>query len=99
MAQAAQELGRQINVDTVDIEMMLELGVPRPTDMSFISIGLSRATTRAIAEFVMDPALSPAACTAWIENVDVEQLELPAFAAREIMMQRQRLSERRWRVD
>lgn len=99
VAQAAEELGRQINVDTVDIEMMLELGVPRPTDMSFISIGLSRATTRAIAEFVMDPALSPAACTAWIENVDVEQLELPAFAAREIMMQRQRLSERRWRVD
>lgn len=99
VAQAAEELGRQINVDTVDIEMMLELGVPRPTDMSFISIGLSRATTRAIAEFVMNPALSPAACTAWIENVDVEQLELPAFAAHEIMMQRQRLSERRWRAD
>lgn len=99
VAQAAGELGWQINVDSVDIEMMLELGVPRPTDMSFISIGLSRATTRAIAEFILDPALSPAACAAWIENVDVEQLELPAFAAREIMVQRQRLSERRWRAD
>ncbi|MGQ4496646.1 DEAD/DEAH box helicase, partial [Dermabacteraceae bacterium P13101] len=97
VAQAAGELGRHLDVDAVDIEMMLELGVPRPTDMSFISVGLSRATTRAIAEFVLDPSLSPAACTAWIENVDVEQLELPAFAAREIVAQRQLLSERRWR--
>ena len=78
--------------------MMLELGVPRPTDMSFISVGLSRATTRAIAEFVLDPFLSPAQCTAWIENVDVEQLELPAFAVREIVAQRQLFSERRWRA-
>lgn len=98
VAQAAGELGRQINVDAVDIEMMLEFGVPRLTDMSFISIGLSRATTRAIAELLLDPALSPADCTAWIENVDVEQLELPAFAAREIMAHRQLLSERRGRA-
>ncbi|WIK83479.1 DEAD/DEAH box helicase [Pseudoglutamicibacter albus] len=98
VAQAAGELGRQIDADAVDIEMMLELGVPRPTDMSFISVGLSRATTRAIAEFVLDPSLSPAQCTAWIENVDVEQLELPAFAAREIVAQRQLFSERRWRA-
>lgn len=98
VAQAAGELGRQIDADAVDIEMMLELGVPRPTDMSFISVGLSRATTRAIAEFVLDPSLSPAECTAWIENVDVEQLELPAFAAREIVAQRQLFSERRWRA-
>lgn len=98
VAQAAGEPGRQIDADAVDIEMMLELGVPRPTDMSFISVGLSRATTRAIAEFVLDPSLSPAQCTAWIENVDVEQLELPAFAAREIVAQRQLFSERRWRA-
>jgi helicase-like:DEAD/DEAH box helicase-like len=98
VAQAAGELGRQIDADAVDIEMMLELGVPRPTDLSFISVGLSRATTRAIAEFVLEPSLSPAQCTAWIENVDVEQLELPAFAAREIMAQRQLFSERRWRA-
>lgn len=98
VAQAAGILGRQMEVDAGDIEMMLELGVPRPTDMSFISVGLSRATTRAIAEFVLDPFLSPAQCTAWIENVDVEQLELPAFAAREIVAQRQLFSERRWRA-
>lgn len=98
VAQAAAELGRQMDVDVVDIEMMLELGVPRPTDMSFISVGLSRATTRAIAEYVLDPSLSPAQCTAWIENIDVEQLELPAFAAREIVAQRQIFSERRWRA-
>lgn len=98
VAQAAGELGRQLDAEAVDIEMMLELGVPRPTDMSFISVGLSRATTRAIAEIVLDPSLSPAECTTWIENVDVEQLELPAFAAREIVAQRQLFSERRWRA-
>lgn len=98
VAQAAGELGRQMSVDAIDIEMMLELGVPRPTDMSFISVGLSRATTRAIAEFVLDPSLSPAQCSAWIEDIDLEQLELPAYAAREIISQRQLLAQRRWQT-
>jgi len=98
VAQAAGELGRQMDVDTVDIEMMLELGVPRPTDMSFISVGLSRATTRAISGFVLEPTLSPAECATWIETVDLEELELPAFAVREIVAQRQLLAERRWRA-
>lgn len=96
VAQAAEELGRQVGADSVDIEMMLELGVPRRTDMSFISVGLSRATARAIAEFVLDASLSPAECSAWIETVDLEQLELPAYAAREIVAQRRLLTERRW---
>ncbi len=99
VAQAAGELGRQIDGDGFDIEMMLELGVPRPTDMSFISVGLSRATTRAISEFVLDQSLSPDECIAWIEATDLEQLELPAFAVREIIAQRQILAERRWRPD
>lgn len=98
VAQAAGELGRQMDVDAVDIEMMLELGVPRPTDMSFISVGLSRATTRAISGFVLEPTLSPAECAKWIETVDLEELELPAFAVREIVAQRQLLAERRWRA-
>ena len=68
------------------------------SEVDGITVGLSRATTRAIAEFVLDPSLSPAQCTAWIENVDVEQLELPAFDAREIVAQRQLFSERRWRA-
>lgn len=40
-------------------------GVPRPTDMSFISLALSRATTRAVSDFVSDPTLSPAECSTW----------------------------------
>lgn len=98
VAHAAGELGRQMDSDSVDIEMMLELGVPRPTDMAFISVGLSRATTRAISGFVMEPSLSPAECSGWIETVDLEELELPAYAAREILAQRQLLAERRWRA-
>lgn len=96
VAHAAGQLGQKLDAETVDVEMMLELGVPRPTDVSFISIGLSRATTRAIAEFVLDPTLSPGQCASWIDNVDLEQLELPAFAVREILAQRRVLFERRW---
>jgi helicase-like:DEAD/DEAH box helicase-like len=94
--QAAQELGHQMEEkDPVDIEMMLELGVPRLTDMSFISIGLSRAAARAIADFVRDPSFSSRQCIQWIESTDLEILELPPFAVREILALRQLLADRR----
>lgn len=96
VAAAASQLGREIQPQVEDIEMMLELGVPRVTDMSFIAAGLSRATSREIVLYTPDPSMTPAACIEWIKNVDPEQLDIPAFAVREITQQRSLLLAREW---
>lgn len=93
---AAVTLGREIDNQVIDIEMMLELGVPRKTDMSFIAAGLSRATCTVIATYVRDPDLSPSDCMAWIREVDIETLDIPAFAARELAAVREVLAARLW---
>lgn len=67
-----------------DITMMLELGVPRLTDMGLINAGLSRATAMAVSPFIAAPDLSSADCLDWLRQRDVETLGLPAFALREV---------------
>lgn len=69
--------------------------VARTTDMSYISVGPPRVL---LARLLI--CVGPRACSCgtdgWIENLDVEQLELLAFAARAIVAQRQLSSERPW---
>jgi hypothetical protein len=96
VAAAASELGREIDPQVEDIEMMLELGVPRVTDMSFIAAGLSRATAREISTYTPNALMSPSECIEWIKNVDPEGLDVAAFAIREIAQQRDLLIARDW---
>lgn len=70
--------------DEPDITMMLELGVPRLTDMGLINAGLSRATAMTISQFIAASNLSSAQCLAWLRERGVETLGLPAFALREV---------------
>ena len=67
-----------------DVTMMLELGVPRVTDMGLINAGLSRATAMSVSPFIADPDLDSEACLAWLRGRSVDTLDLPAFALREI---------------
>lgn len=67
-----------------DITMMLELGVPRLTDMGLINAGLSRASAMAVSPYISDPDLNSGECLTWLRERDVETLGIPAFALREI---------------
>lgn len=83
VSEVAREMGESIP-DSVEIDMMLELGVPRVTDMSFIALGLSRATTMAISGFVPQDLWSPMECAEWIDANDPEELDVANFAIREL---------------
>jgi hypothetical protein len=75
--------------------MMLELGVPRTTDMSFISLGISRSTTRAIAATVVNGTMTPLECRAWLLGIDPESLDAPTYAVREISEFQKTVADRR----
>ncbi|MGV0780286.1 DEAD/DEAH box helicase [Mycolicibacterium sp. XJ775] len=71
---------------TFDVSMMLELGVSRPTEVSLMALGLSRTTTIAISELIIDDDLEPAGALAWLLHQDLEALALPALVRREIQV-------------
>lgn len=77
------ELGSDAS-DQPDITMMLDLGVPRLTDMGLLNAGLSRATAMAVATFIAAADLTSAQCLDWLHDRHVETLGLPAFALREV---------------
>lgn len=81
---AAQERGDTLPEAFPDITMMLELGVPRTTDMSLINLGLSRASALAVAGFITDENLTPEQVRAWILERDISALGIPPFAVREV---------------
>ena len=93
---AASLLGRELEEEVSDVEMMLELGVPRGTDMSFIAVGLSRATCAEISSYIRQDNWSPAECAAWLRDLDLESLDIAPFAMREIRTLRESESARRW---
>jgi hypothetical protein len=70
--------------DLPDISLMLELGVSRPTEVSLMSLGLSRTSAIALSEFIIDDALTPAQCLQWLGARDLETLDLPVLVRREI---------------
>lgn len=92
---AAGKLNRIPPEQVDDVELMLELGVPRRTDMSLMSLGLSRSTTRSIADFIALDNMTPEACADWIVNTDPERLDLPRFAIRELAECRRSVLDRR----
>lgn len=69
---------------TFDVGMMLELGVSRPTEVSLMALGLSRTTTIAVSELIIDDDLEPADALAWLHEQDLESLALPLLVRREI---------------
>lgn len=80
----AAEQGVEIDESLGDVRLMLELGVPRRTDMSFIGLGLSRSTVMAISPLVLDPELSEIECAQWLKSVDLAGEDLPSFAKTEV---------------
>jgi hypothetical protein len=91
VAAAARHLGAELTDQAEGIDMMLELGVPRITDMGMIAIGLSRATTMSVSSYLTEDAMTPDECLSWLLKADPENLDIPAFAIRELRALRARL--------
>ncbi|MFH5823119.1 DEAD/DEAH box helicase [Georgenia sp. AZ-5] len=66
-----------------DVTMMLELGVSRPTEVSLMSLGLSRTATIQISEFIADGDMDTAAALEWLDEQDLGSFGLPALVVRE----------------
>lgn len=68
-----------------DFAMMLELGVSRETELSMISLGLSRTTAVALSDFIAEDTLSPTQAVEWLRSNGVENLDLPELIKREVL--------------
>ena len=76
--------GRKVGSEnSTTVTMMLELGVPRLTDMSLIALGLSRASTISIGELQERSDLGKREVEQWLRTIDWEVTPVQAFAARE----------------
>lgn len=86
-----RQQGREVSTALPDISMMLELGVSRVSEVSLMSLGLSRTSAVALSEFIVADSLTREEAIAWVnEHHDVLE-ELPAIVKREIetVLQRQ----------
>jgi hypothetical protein len=67
-----------------DMSMMLELGVARATEVSLISLGLSRTSAVALAEFITADALTRAEALEWLASRDLDAYPLPELVRVEV---------------
>lgn len=85
------ERGLETDTDGIDVEMMLELGVSRITDVSWMSLGLSRGSVLALSDLIVDDDLTPDDCRAWLLERDVDMLNFAVLVLREIRGLKERL--------
>lgn len=62
--------------DIPELNLWLEFGVSQETQLSLLSLGLSRNTVIAISEFINETNLSKQECMDWLNNVDLSSLDL-----------------------
>ena len=62
--------------DIPDLNLWLEFGVSQTTQLSLLSIGLSRNTVIAISEFMINTDMTKNQCKEWLNNNDLESLNL-----------------------
>ncbi len=67
-----------------DLNMMLELGVSRATDVTLMTLGLSRTSVIAISEFIIEDNLSREECLAWLREHDLDTIDLPTLVRDEL---------------
>lgn len=79
-----ERAGLRLEEEPLDISMMLELGVSRQTDVSLMALGLSRTSSIALSEYIIEDDLSPDDVRTWIRRRDLDELPLPALVRREI---------------
>ena len=59
-----------------DLNLWLEFGVSQTTQLSLLSLGLSRNTVISVTEFITDTNLTKEQSLQWLKNADLQQLDL-----------------------
>lgn len=70
--------------DLDDIAIYLELGLSQETQISLVSLGLSRSTAIALSEVIEADALTDSACLDWLESNPWHEFSIPELMKREI---------------
>ena len=65
--------------------LMLSFGASAQTQLSLMSLGLSRTSAILISELIADDKLDEEACLRWLEDRDLAILDLPVLVVQEIM--------------
>jgi hypothetical protein len=73
-----------VRLPDMDLEMMLEMGVSRPTELSMMTLGLSRSSAVALEPNIMDDTLDRAGALEWLRNADIGDYDVPALVVAEI---------------
>lgn len=66
-----------------DVAMLLELGVSRQTELSLMTLGLSRTVAIMLGEYISGDELTAAECVSWLQHADLEGMDLPELVRRE----------------
>lgn len=84
LRQHLSEVGRTDLVDQgADLGVLLEFGVSSTTELSLMSLGLSRTSAVALAQYMPETSRNESECLAWLAARDLEELDLPAAVRRE----------------
>ena len=67
-----------------DLNLPLEFGVSKQTQVSLMGLGLSRNTTILLDEYISNENLSPAECLKWLRNAALDSYNLNEICIREI---------------
>ncbi len=66
------------------LNIWLEFGASLDTQVSLMSLGLSRATALALSELTVDSEMDPTACKVWLRRLDLRALDISPIMIREI---------------
>jgi len=78
------ETKSDVKMPEMDLSMMLEMGVARTTELSMMTLGLSRATAIALEKYVVPDELTREECARWLTEQDLDALDIPALVREEI---------------
>lgn len=90
------ELGLEDDMQELpDLAMLLELGVSRKTELSLVTLGLSRTSAIAVSEYIIEDEFQSEECVEWLRSVELDTLDLPELVRVEIrkMLEHQPTSE------
>ena len=68
-----------------DVQLSLEFGVNVTTQLSLISLGLSRSTAISISEYMTNSDMQPQEALLWLTQNSIENLELPNLIKLEVL--------------
>lgn len=74
----------EIVKDIPELSLWLEFGVSQGTQISLMSLGLTRTSAIAISEYIVDTDLTPKQCIEWLKEHNLDSLDLSPIVITEI---------------